>query len=267
MNGENDNPSKDKKDLLESDDTNKDELDGVLGDDKKDEKDNKKDDPSDKKVEGDDKEKPDNFLKKVGTREFTSEEDYDKFVADQYQSNSRMAGEIKKLGGDPKEKSEPKEEDDTGDDKDNPKDKKLSDADKAKLEENESQRSYYRHEGIKFSKEFPIAKDYKEEMNLAIKKNKANVGGKSDGEPSFAVALYKSLKADGKEIPEKLTSRIKSEMGKYGDVESSRSAQKKVMRSGGRGGNTEPEQSDSPYQSQEEFDDFKDFTNKLASGN
>jgi len=53
------------------------------------------------------KEEPKEFYKKVGSREFKSESDYDKFVTTLYGQNSNLAGKVKALGGDPNEVIKP----------------------------------------------------------------------------------------------------------------------------------------------------------------
>ncbi|MFA5151864.1 MAG: hypothetical protein WC554_04805 [Clostridia bacterium] len=256
--GKNENPNE--EDSLEFDDTeNYDDLDAVLNDDKDGEeedeeknKDNKKeeDDSSEKNKDKNkkDEENDNKFFKKVGNREFTSEEEYDRFVLNTYNTNSQFAGEIKKLGGDPRKLSKEQIKDNNDDNKNDKEEKKvLSD------EEN-----YYRIESIRFTKQFPIAKEYKEEMQILIRKGRANIGD----EPSFALALAKSLRADGKPIPSKLISKIRSEKGTDEEESNSRTASKKVMKSGGSNSNSHGQES----YSQEEKDSLSEFGDKIATG-
>jgi len=84
---------------------------------------------------------------------------------------------------------------------------------------------FYRVEKVRFEKQYPVAKEYKEEMSVFLRKGKANV----NGEPSYSLALAKSLRADGEKIPESLLNKIKIEKGEDSEV----SATKKVMKAGG----------------------------------
>lgn len=264
MSGEkNDNPNEE-KDPLEVDDTNNyDELDDILDDDKGGEKDkgNKGEGDDDKgssdknknENKEDDGEKSNKFLKKVGNHEFHSEKDYDEFVQSQYNTNSRFAGEIKKLGGDPKALS--KALNNAGDKDTDDKTK----TDKTDKEELTDEDRYYRVEAVRFTKQFPVSKEYKEEMGIFIRKGKANI----NGEPSYAAALFRALRADGKPIPQKLIDRINSEKGDD-EQKSSRSASKRVMKSGGSNSNTGASGQDT--YSDDDVEELSDFGNKIATG-
>lgn len=268
MAGENNDDTNEDKNLLEVDDAkNNDAADAIIGGkedkevdeeekDKKIDKDKKdladKDKDDDDKGddgEGDDDDKDKKFYKKVGTREFDSEEEYDKHVNELTGTNSNFAGEIKRLGGDPKNLGKEKKEED----KDKDKDKEIETETKKKKT---SEEIYYDVEGIRFHKQFPEAKDYKEEMAVLLRKGKANI----EGEPNFAIALAKSLRADGKEIPEKLLSRIRSERGI--EEKESRTASKKIMRSGGS--QSAPSAPSQESYTDEDKDDLSDFANKSA---
>lgn len=260
MSGEkNDNPNEE-KDPLEVDDTNDyDDLDDILNDDEDDKgkgakSDTKDEDGSSEKNKNENKKDGENdnkFYKKVGNREFSSSEDYDKFVLEQYHTNSRFAGEIKKLGGDPKTISKALDDVDDGDGKE-----KQNNQEKKELSDEER---YYRIEAIRFTKQFPTANDYKDEMQVFIRKGKANI----NGEPSYALALAKSLRADGQAIPQRLLDRIRVEKGGDDEARGSRSASKRVMKSGGSNSNSAPSQE---TYSDDDMGNLSDFGNKIASG-
>lgn len=266
MSGEKDNTSENE----EVDNTeNYNELDKVLNDDedgKKEEKEEKesseenKDKDKDKEKEGE-KEKegdePDKFIKKVGNREFTSEEDYDKFVLKINGINSNLSGEVKRLGGDPTkivkgeaagdvDKKEDKEKTDKKDSADDKKEKPLTD-----------EQQYYRVEKVRFMKVFPKAKEYAKEMALSLSSGKANI----NDEPSFALALARSLRADNEPIPEKLMRIIKTEKGE----DPAKPAAKKVMRSGGS--NSASAQSGQETYNEEDKEDLSNFADDVALGN
>jgi len=230
------------------DDTIADDDFSDLFDDDKDDKDENKDKDKDEKKEDDGGDKPATFSKKVGNREFTSEKDYDEFVLKMYGQNGNLAGEVKRLGGDPKAISK-------GLDKINSDEKKDDKPNTAVHKTPEE--TYYEIEAVKFSKQFPDAKEYADEMQIAIKKGKANI----NGEPSYALALARALRADGKEIPQRLITRIKAEKGE--DESSSKSASKKIMKSGGRSSNSGSEQN---TYSREDLNSSSDFANSLATG-
>jgi len=222
-----------------------DDLNDLFDDEKEDED---KDKDKDKKNGDDDDKKSTTFSKKVGNREFTSEKDYDDFVLKMYGTNGNLAGEVRRLGGDPKAISK-------GLDKINPDEKK---EDKPNVTVHKTaEESYYEIEAIKFSKQFPDAKEYADEMQIAIKKGKANI----NGEPSYALALARALRADGKEIPQKLITRIKAEKGD--DESDSKTASKKIMKAGSRAGNAQSEQRS---YSRDDVQSASDFGNKIASG-
>lgn len=259
-----DNSTDDKSDVEET--KNHDALDDVLNDsaddkDKDKDKDgadnddknkNKKDDGADDK----DADKP--FNKKIGTQEFKSEEAYDEAIASMQSRNQSMAEHLGKHGIDPKtgEKKEVNDEDDKDENKED--DKKPDE----KKDEDTEEKQYYRFKGMEFQKEFPDSKNYTEEMQVLLKRGKVNLG--DNNEPSFALAYAKSLRADGKDIPDKIMRIIQIQKGENPDDES-RSAQKKIMRSGAGGdsGNTSGQDT---FQSKEELDEASDFANKVALG-
>jgi len=194
------------------------------------------------------------FNKKIGSKEYTSEEEYDAAVNEMNTRNSNMAANLGKHGIDPKtgEKKEVND-DDKKDDKDDDKKKETEKADTP-------EESYYKIEAVRFSKKFPDSNGYKDEMRVFIKNGRANI----NGEPSYAVAYAKALRADGKPIPDNIIRIIAMEKGE--DVDSnSKSYSKKVIRSGGGSGNQAPSDQDT-YQSQEQLDDVSDFGNRSALG-
>lgn len=234
----------------EDDSSNYDELDTILADDKendKDDDDNKdKDKDDDKDKNKDKKEESNKFFKKVGTFSFDNEEEYDKFVAKTYHTNSELSGEVKKLGGNPKN---------LGKVKDVETEEKKSDTEEKKVKSPEE--TYYEIENIRFMKKFPDAKEYKEEMKAYIKSGRANI----NEEPSYSLAFARALRGDGKSIPDNLLRIIKTEKGE--DPDESQSATKKIMRSGSRSGNATESKS---FNSQEELDEISEFGDKVALG-
>ena len=264
MSGEKDKPSeKEEVDNTE----NYDELDKVLNDDEDGEKDKEKEKESSEKNKDKEKEgekegkkegdKPDKFIKKVGNREFASEEDYDKFVLTINGINSNLSGEVKRLGGDPTKivKGAAAKDVDKKEDKEKPDKKDSVDGKEKKPLTDEQQ--YYRVEKVRFMKAFPEAKEYADEMALSLSSGKANI----NDEPSFAVALARSLRADNKPIPEKLMQIIKSEKGE----DPAKPAAKRVMRSGGS--NSAAAQSGQETYNEEDKEDLSDFADNVALGN
>ena len=239
----------------ENNDSNYDELDDLLNDeersDDKEKKDESKtDDEKSNEDENKDKEEDESnkFFKKIGSHIFDNEKDYDDFVAKTYNTNSQLAGEVKKLGGNPKKPGEEKE-DDKG---------KKDDAEVKK--EKTPEESYYEIENIRFMKKFPAAKEYKEEMKASIKNGRANI----NDEPSYALAFAKALRGDGKIISDNLLRIIKIEKGEDPNSES-QSVAKKIMRSGGRSviGSNEPTQES---YSKEDLEEVSNFGDKIALG-
>lgn len=116
------------------------------------------------KTDPEKKEEPKEFYKKVGSREFKSETDYDKFVTTLYGQNSNLAGKVKALGGDPNEVIKPSAKKDDTTQKETVVEKKESNVEEI----------YYQVEALKFTKQFPEAKEYTEEMQV-LKIGRAHV--------------------------------------------------------------------------------------------
>ena len=239
----------------ENNDSNYDELDDLLNDeersDDKDKKDDSEKDDEKSKDEDKDKDKKDElnkFFKKIGSHTFDNEKDYDEFVNKTYNTNSQLAGEVKKLGGDPKKPGEVKKEED----------KKKDDAEVKK--EKTQEEIYYEMEHFRFMKKFPDAKDYQEEMKAYIKNGRANI----KDEPSYALAYARALRGDGKVISDNIIRIIKIEKGEDPNSES-KSVAKKIMRSGGRSaiGSNEPTQES---YSKEDLEEVSNFGDKVALG-
>lgn len=253
MSGEkNENPNEE----LEFDDNANDDLDEIL--DEKNEKEEEKNEDDEEESEEEknknkeEKNEVNKFFKKVGNREFTSEKDYDKFVQDTYNTNSRFAGEIKKLGGNPKQLSKALDNAEKKTEVDN----KAED----KKEDLSDEERYYRIEAVRFNKQFSEAKEYKDEMQVFIRKGRANI----NGEPSYALALAKALRADGKQIPQRLITRIKAERGDDDDSKDNRTISKKVMKSGGSNSNSGAAGQET--YTDDDVESLSDFGNKIASG-
>jgi len=187
----------------------------------------------------------DQFYKKVGNREFSSEEDYDSWVQKVYGENSNLVGAVKKLGKDPKKVLK-------GDFTDEQVEQKKEEVKEPEKKDLSDEEQYYRVEKIRFEKKYPVAKEYKEEMGIFIRKGKANI----NDEPSYALALAKSLRADGEKIPEKLLSQIKTEKGEDTTV----SATKKVMKAGGSSNTTRGKE----VYNKENLDNISSFANSLV---
>jgi len=231
-------------DLLDGDTKDKDVLDDILDDDKDDKKDTEDKKDTDEDIdENKNKDEKKVFYKKIGNHEFNSSDDYDEFVTKTYSQNSSLAGEIKKLGGNPKDAISALDDEK----------KEVKEDEKKEVKEPDSpEKIYYKVQLVGFKKEFPETKEYAEIMATFIRAKKADI----NGEPSFALALGKSLRADGKELPEKLRTRIKSERG----IEDSepQSVKKKIMKSGGNRAMPSQETYDD-----DAHDDLNDFANTL----
>jgi hypothetical protein len=255
----NDNPSDNKEEVDNTE--NYDELDQILDDDKGDggekggDGSSEKNEDKNKKGEG---EETQPFNKKVGNREFTSEEDYDAFVLRVNNINSSLSGEVKKLGGDPTKIVKNVEAGKVEDEKESKEKTDKNEAPEKKAPKQPTDEEiYYRTEKIRFTKQFSEAKEYAEEMALSLRTGKANI----NGEPSFALALARSLRADNKPIPEKLLQRIRDEKGE--DTE--KPAAKKVMRSGGSN-SAAPQSGEQHTYNDDEAAEVSDFGDKVALG-
>jgi len=234
-----DDPNKEEALDIEGDELDK-ALDDIL-DDKKEEDDNDEGKET-KTKEGD-------FYKKVVNREFTSEEEYDKFVLETYNTNSRFAGEIKKLGGDPKGTTEVKKEE--------IKEEKIE-VKKEEKKEKTAEELYYQNESVKFKKQFSEANDYSDDIEFLVRKKRADI----NGEPSYALALAKALISDGKKPSQRLINRIKLERGD--DAEQPVTSAKKIMKSGSA--NRAPVSPGQETYSSDELGDASDFANQVALG-
>ena len=240
----------------ENNDANYDELDDILNDDKEnivDDKDKKddseKDDEKSDKNKDKDEEESNKFFKKIGTHEFSNEKDFDEFVSKTYHTNSQLAGEVKKLGGNPKKPSGEEQKIEN----------KKKDEQEVKKEKTPEE-SYYEIENIRFMKRFPDAKEYRDEMTASIKNGRASI----NEEPSYALAFAKALRGDGKSIPDNLLKIIKMEKGEDINNES-QSVTKKIMRSGGQRTNIVNEPEQESY-SKDDLEEVSDFGDKVALG-
>lgn len=190
-----------------------------------------------------------NFNKKIGTQEFTSEVEYDKAVSNMQERNSTMATTLGKHGIDPKtgEKKEVEKKEEKIEQKEEEKDKPTE------------EQQFLRFKALDFQENFPDSKNYKDEMKVFIKNKRANI----DGKPSFALAYAKALKADEQDIPDNLIKIIRKQKGE--DVNVARSATKKVMQSGGNRARTVGREQDT-YKDQKSLDEMSSFGDNIALG-
>jgi len=220
---------------------NHDELDEILDDKKDEEGEGDENKNKDEKTE-------EKFNKNLGTQNFTSEDEYDVAVAKMQERNANMATTLGKHNIDPKtgELKEAKESDE-----------KVEKKTEGKQEPLTEDQQYHRFKARDFQEEFSDSKNYKEEMQVFIRKGRANV----DGKPSYALAYAKALRADDKAIPDSLIRVIETQKGKdSSDV--SRSATKKIMQSGSQGGSNAS--SDVTYKTEESFKEASNFANSIA---
>jgi len=240
------------------DKANQEAIDDALGVDKENEEKEKKEEEMKKEEENKDKDKNKKdldedelkkFNKQLGGKVYTSEKEYDEAVDEMQKRNQGMATTLGDAGIDPKTLKKKEEE-------------KKEEEEKSELTKKQyDETDYYRHEAIKIQKQVPELKDdtVKEMMKTIVKTPE----GKINGEPSYALSGARALSALGKKVPDKLLAMIKIEKGEDPDENIiPANVTKKVMRSGGTGGNVMPEQE--TYKSQEELDSISDFGNDVA---
>ena len=171
---------------------NQDELNSLLDAiDQKSESTDKKEDKSEDKTE--DKE----YFKKVGTRVFKTEAEYDAFATKNYGEVTRLSGELEKAQ------------------------KALAENPGNKQAEVDVEKLRMRIKAEDFFEDTPDALNYREEMAAFLRSGKAN---DEKGRPSLRLAYEKALRADGKEP-------IKSEVNT-----TEKESTKKILRSGGSEG-------------------------------
>lgn len=158
------------------------------------------------------------FYKKIGNHEFTSEEDYDKFVKKNYGEVSRLFGEKKKLEQQVQQLQGNSQQ---GQEEENPEDQGNK-----KLDQPDDETLYWRFKTQEFYKENPTARDYKDLMGTILRSGRANIGG----EPDLDLAFAKALRSDGQKVPDSLANRLRTKTGKD---DGSEEVKKRVMKSGG----------------------------------
>lgn len=161
------------------------------------------------------------FYKKIGNHEFTSEEEYDKFVQKNYGEVSRLMGENKKLRQQVEGSSDNSQnvqgegsQDDQGDDK-------------SQSDQSDDEALYWKVKTREFYKENPAAESYKDLMGTILQSGRANI----NGEPDLDLAFAKALRADGQKVPENLTSKLKAKLGR--EEGGGEEVKKRAMKSGG----------------------------------
>lgn len=157
------------------------------------------------------------FLKKIGTQEFRSEEEYDKFVQTIHGRNAQFAGKLAELGYDPKTltKKEAQEI--------------VDKAEKTDAKKSFTREDYYAMKATEFMEMFPDAKDYAEDIAFFVGKDSCKVNGK----PSYPLAYISALRVAKQPIPEKVVSYAKLELGSI-STNNDKPA-KKIMKSGNVG--------------------------------